>query len=78
MRRWQLISNKLYKYSMVYDANGVGDTLFEDLRLRLDGDPRTISFLILSVIRMPILIEVTYLSFTQHNTNQLNARRRLP
>jgi len=47
--RWQLISNKLYKYSMVYDANGVGDTLFEDLRLRLDGDPRTISFLIFTI-----------------------------
>jgi len=49
MIRWQLISNKMYKYSMEYDANGVGDTLFEDFRLRLDGDPRAISFLIFTI-----------------------------
>lgn len=45
--RWECVSNKLYKYSLVYEANGVGDTLFEDLRLRLDVDPRMVTFLIL-------------------------------
>ena len=45
--RWKCVSNKLYKYSLTYEANGVGDTLFEDLRLRLDGDPRAVTFLIL-------------------------------
>lgn len=32
---------------MEYEANGVGDMLFEDYKLRLDGDPRSLSFLIL-------------------------------
>ena len=43
------MSNKLYKYSLVYEAGGVGDILFEDFRLRLDGDPRAVTFLILCV-----------------------------
>jgi len=47
--RWEPVSSNLYKYSVEYDANGVGDVLLEDIRLRLDGDPRTISFLILYV-----------------------------
>ena len=34
---------------MGYEANGVGDLLFEDFRLRLDDDPQSISFVILSV-----------------------------
>ena len=33
----------------MYEAGGVGDTLFEDFRLRLDGDPRAVTFLILYV-----------------------------
>jgi hypothetical protein len=45
--RWECVSNKLYKYSLTYEASGVGDTLFEDFRLRLDGDPRAVTFLIL-------------------------------
>ena len=36
-----------YKYSMGYEANGVGDLLFDDVRLRLDEDPQAISFVIL-------------------------------
>ena len=32
---------------MGYEANGVGDLLFDDVRLRLDEDPQTISFAIL-------------------------------
>ena len=47
--RWGFVtnSNNLYKFSLSYEANGVGDTLFEDFRLRLDGDPRAVTFLIL-------------------------------
>ena len=33
----------------MYEASGVGDILFEDFRLRLDGDPRALTFLILYV-----------------------------
>ena len=33
----------------MYEASGVGDMLFEDFRLRLDGDPRAVTFLILYV-----------------------------
>lgn len=47
--RWECVSNKLYKYSLMYEASGVGDMLFEDFRLRLDGDPRAVTFLILYV-----------------------------
>lgn len=47
--RWECVSNKLYKYSLMYEASGVGDILFEDFRLRLDGDPRAVTFLILCV-----------------------------
>ncbi|PPQ63143.1 hypothetical protein CVT24_005783 [Panaeolus cyanescens] len=47
--RWQQISNKLYRYSVDYEANGVGDTLVDDFRVRLDGDPRGVTFLIYTV-----------------------------
>ncbi|KAF9534588.1 hypothetical protein CPB83DRAFT_842566 [Crepidotus variabilis] len=47
--KWECISGNLYKYSFEYDANGVGDVLFDDFRLRLDNDPRSISFLIFSL-----------------------------
>lgn len=36
----------------MYEAGGVGEVLFEDLRLRLDGDPRAITFLILYVLSL--------------------------
>jgi len=49
INRWKRIGGNLYKYSMGYEANGVGDLLFEDFRLRLDDDPQSISFVILSV-----------------------------
>jgi hypothetical protein len=53
--KWELISNKLYKYSLMYEASGVGDILFEDFRLRLDGDPRAVTFLIFTTpsVSMP-------------------------
>ncbi|TFK43887.1 hypothetical protein BDQ12DRAFT_596679 [Crucibulum laeve] len=47
--RWTKASNGTYKYSLEYEANGVGAILFEDLNLKLDGDPRTVTFLIYSV-----------------------------
>ncbi|KAF9476990.1 hypothetical protein BDN70DRAFT_881703 [Pholiota conissans] len=47
--KWQNISNNLYKYSLEYDANGVGEVLFDDFRLRLDVDPRSITFLIFTL-----------------------------
>ena len=56
--RWECVSNKLYKYSLTYDANGVGDTLFENFRLRLDGDPRTVTFLILYTLSFIIRLLV--------------------
>ena len=45
--RWKSLGANWYKYSMGYEANGVGDLLFDDIRLRLDEDPQTISFVIL-------------------------------
>ncbi|KAJ3516814.1 hypothetical protein NLJ89_g889 [Agrocybe chaxingu] len=47
--RWRHVSNKLYSYSLEYEAAGVGDMLFDDYKLRLDGDPRALSFLIFSI-----------------------------
>ncbi|KAG5724742.1 hypothetical protein E4T56_gene8038 [Termitomyces sp. T112] len=47
--RWQRVNENLYKYSIDYDSNGIGGNLIEDLRLRIDGDPRTVTFLIYSV-----------------------------
>jgi len=47
--RWHRVKDNLYKYSLDYDANGVGANLFEDLMLRIDGDPRTVTLLIYSV-----------------------------
>jgi hypothetical protein len=45
--RWKPTGGNWYKFSMGYEANGVGDLLFDDFRLRLDEDPQTISFVIL-------------------------------
>ena len=53
------MSNELYKYSLMYEASGVGDTLFEDSRLRLDGDPQTVTFLILYAL--PLIDHFTHL-----------------
>ncbi|TFK25973.1 hypothetical protein FA15DRAFT_667970 [Coprinopsis marcescibilis] len=47
--RWERISSNLYKYILDYEASGVGANLFDDLRLKIDGDPRNISFLIFTV-----------------------------
>lgn len=47
--KWKSMGGNWYKYSMGYEANGVGDLLFDDIRLRLDEDPQTISFVIFSL-----------------------------
>ncbi|PPQ67596.1 hypothetical protein CVT25_012090 [Psilocybe cyanescens] len=47
--KWQPVGNKTYAYSMEYEANGVGDMLFEDYKLRVDEDPRKITFLIFTI-----------------------------
>jgi len=49
MVRWRHMGENLYKYSLDYEANGVGGNLFDDMELRIDGDPRTVTFLIYSV-----------------------------
>lgn len=49
--RWQRTSQGMYKYTLDYDAGGVSSTLFDDLELRLDHDPRHISFLIYTTPR---------------------------
>jgi len=39
----------MYKYTLSYDANGVGGDLFDDIHLRVDGDPSSVTFLIYTV-----------------------------
>ncbi|KXN89482.1 hypothetical protein AN958_05644 [Leucoagaricus sp. SymC.cos] len=46
---WQRIRDQLYKYSFEYEGGGVGDVLFNDFRMRVDNDPRTVSFLIYTI-----------------------------
>ncbi|EAU84199.2 hypothetical protein CC1G_08129 [Coprinopsis cinerea okayama7 len=47
--RWERVNGTLYKYSLDYEAGGVGANLFEDFRMKLDADPRTLSFLVFTV-----------------------------
>ncbi|KAF9450181.1 hypothetical protein P691DRAFT_811088, partial [Macrolepiota fuliginosa MF-IS2] len=47
--RWQRIRDQLYKYSLEYEGGGVGDVLLNDLRMRIDGDPLAVSFLIYTI-----------------------------
>lgn len=47
--RWQRVYENMYKYAMAYEASGVGGSLFDDIQLRIDGDPRTVTFLIYTV-----------------------------
>ena len=46
LSRWKLVTATTYKYSLDYEANGVGGSLFDDIQLDIDGDPRTVTFLI--------------------------------
>ncbi|KAJ7055104.1 hypothetical protein C8F01DRAFT_1161064 [Mycena amicta] len=47
--RWQHLNGRLYKYTVEYDAGGVGALLIDDLRLLIDGDPRLLTFFIYTV-----------------------------
>ncbi|KAJ7770971.1 hypothetical protein DFH07DRAFT_237395 [Mycena maculata] len=47
--RWQHLGERLYKYTMEYEAGGVGATLMDDLRLIVEGDPRKLAFHMYSV-----------------------------
>lgn len=47
--KWQHIGEGLYKYSLEYEASGVGGVLMDDFRLMLQGDPRSVTFLIYTV-----------------------------
>lgn len=44
--RWHLISDDTYKIALEYEAGGVGRTLFDDIRVRLDCDPQSLAFVI--------------------------------
>jgi hypothetical protein len=47
--RWQPLGARHYKYTMEYAAGGVGNILMDDLRLRVEGDPRRVAFLVYTV-----------------------------
>ncbi|KAJ7937062.1 hypothetical protein B0H13DRAFT_1944030 [Mycena leptocephala] len=47
--RWQPLGARHYKYTMEYAAGGVGNVLMDDLRLRVEGDPRRVAFLVYTV-----------------------------
>ncbi|KAK0461683.1 uncharacterized protein EV420DRAFT_1266585 [Desarmillaria tabescens] len=47
--RWHRVSEGVYDYSMEYECCGVGAVLFEDLRLKLECDPREVTFCIYTV-----------------------------
>jgi len=44
--RWQRIRDQLYKYSLEYDGGGVGAVLFNDFRMKIEVDPKMVTFLI--------------------------------
>ena len=46
LSRWKRVTANIYKYSLDYEAGGIGRNLFDDIRLDIDGDPRTVTFLI--------------------------------
>lgn len=46
VHRYEGLGENLYKFTIEYDANGVGGVLVEDFKLVLEGDPRKATFLI--------------------------------
>ncbi|KAL0950087.1 hypothetical protein HGRIS_010088 [Hohenbuehelia grisea] len=46
---WKSVDDGWYEYSLEYESGGVGGILFDDVKLRLDGDPRSVSFTIYTV-----------------------------
>ncbi|KAF7335272.1 hypothetical protein MSAN_02337900 [Mycena sanguinolenta] len=47
--RWHPLGDRHYRYTMDYVAGGVGTVLMDDLRLRVEGDPRQVAFLVYTV-----------------------------
>ncbi|KAF8645516.1 hypothetical protein AX16_007800 [Volvariella volvacea WC 439] len=47
--RWKHLGGGLYDYSMEYEGGGVGGVLFEDMKLRFEGNPRQVTFSIYTV-----------------------------
>jgi len=47
--KWKSVHNKLYNFTLEYESGGVGDVLFDDIKMKLDGDTRSLSFLIFSI-----------------------------
>ncbi|KAF7352243.1 hypothetical protein MVEN_01187700 [Mycena venus] len=47
--RWHPLGDRYYRYTMEYAAGGVGNMLMDDLRLRVEGDPRRVAFLVYTV-----------------------------
>ncbi|KAJ6515261.1 hypothetical protein C8R45DRAFT_1086481 [Mycena sanguinolenta] len=47
--RWHPLGDRHYRYTMDYVAGGVGNVLMDDLRLRIEGDPRQVTFLVYTV-----------------------------
>jgi len=46
---WRELEKGVYACSLEYEAAGAGRPLFEDLRLRLDCEPKEVSFMIYSI-----------------------------
>jgi len=47
--RWHPLSRGFYNLSLEYEAGGVARILFEDYRVHLECDPRTVTFLLYTV-----------------------------
>ncbi|KAF7297501.1 hypothetical protein MIND_00983900 [Mycena indigotica] len=47
--RWEHVRGRLFKYTLAYEAGGIGKSLIDSLPLRVDGDPKATSFLIYTV-----------------------------
>ncbi|KAF7294129.1 hypothetical protein HMN09_01141300 [Mycena chlorophos] len=72
--RWQNLGGRLFRYTLEYDAGGAGQVLIDDLRLRVDGDPRLVNFFIYTVPIRSVptgashRLRVWIRSFTQRDT----------
>ncbi len=44
--RWQSLGHNAYKYTLDYEAGGISLTLFDDLELKFELDPRQVTFVI--------------------------------
>ncbi|KAJ8482157.1 hypothetical protein ONZ45_g15051 [Pleurotus djamor] len=46
---WKQLSDNLFTYTFSYEAGGIGAILFEDLKMKVDCDPKRLTFTIYSV-----------------------------